>query len=82
MSVGIREGTSSIMACGIHNFATSSTQEWEQHLREPGHFSIGFAPCALCGEQFTFGIEDRIPTILVMKGLATHQECVGKVKGV
>lgn len=70
------------MNCGIHDFTTTSIAEWEKHIREPGHFAIGRVPCALCGEPFRINKEDKIPSILASKGLATHDECAGKAKGV
>lgn len=82
MSANIREGLTSQMNCGIHDFTTTDIKEWEKHIREPGHFATGFAPCALCGERFKLTKEDRIPAVLALKGLATHNECVGKAKGV
>jgi hypothetical protein len=79
-SRGIVDGTTATLHCGIHDFRTEDLGVWEQHLaQEKGHYDVGYTKCNLCGKTYHFTAEDKVPSIMVRKGLATHPECYKRV---
>ena len=75
--MSIIDGTTSELKCGIHDFVTTNLDEWHKHLRAPGHFSIGTSNCAVCGEEYAYTEDDKIPAMMAIRGLAMHPECRG-----
>jgi hypothetical protein len=71
------DGTTSELKCGIHDFVTTNLAEWHKHVKEPGHYSVGTGNCAVCGEEYAFTLEDKVPAAMVMRGLIIHPECRG-----
>ena len=71
------DGTTSELRCGTHGFVTTNLDEWHRHLREPGHYAVGSLNCVVCGEEFAFTTEDKVPAWSALKGLVMHPGCRG-----
>ena len=75
--MSIVDGTTSELRCGIHDFTTTNLDDWHKHLKGEGHYSVGSGNCAVCGEEYAFTLEDKVPTSQVMRGVIVHPECMG-----
>jgi hypothetical protein len=74
------DGTTSELKCSIHEkeFVTTNLEEWHRHIRQPGHYAVGSANCAVCGEEYAFTVEDKVSAYQAIRGLVMHPECRGE----
>jgi hypothetical protein len=75
--MSIIDGTTSELICGIHDYKTRNLKEWHEHVRGAGHYAVGSSNCPMCGEEYAYTEEDKVPAWAGIKALAIHPECRG-----
>lgn len=75
--MSVIDGTTSELKCGIHNYMTTNLDEWHKHIKEPGHYGVGAGNCIVCGEEYAFTAEDKVPAWHAARGIVMHPECRG-----